>query len=491
MSIRSFRRNNNKNLARNASLNIIKQCCNIVFPLLSYPIVTRKLGSAELGRFSFSDSVITWFMTIASLGIPTYAIREGGRIRNDKDKLVKFTSEVYTINIIFMILTYLCLVFMVVAVPRFQKDSTLILILSLNIVTNVLGRDWINSIFEDFAYITYRYVAFQTISLILILLFIRESSDIIIYTLIMLFSNAGAYIANFFYTQKYVPVHLTYKLNLKTHIKPILLLFCSAIAIQIYVKSDIIMLGFFRPDEEVGIYTLSSKIYTIVKALLNAVITVTIPRAVSYMGMNAEDKYLNLMSWLKKALITLVLPCITGLFCISEDVMLLIGGQEYGIGYCSLQILCIALFFSVFGCYYAQGILVVNRKDKGFMIATIISAFVNVFLNILLVPIYGINGAAFTTVVAELCVFIICYFYSKKNVSISGGKGIVSVSVGCIGIIFICMIIKSCNLKVWMETIASILGSCIVYGVILIIGKNEIAVKCFKMLGTVLRKGRK
>ena len=64
-----------KSLKINAVLSGIKQCCAIIFPLITFPYVSRILGSDGVGKYSFSYSVVSYFLLIAALGINTYAIR--------------------------------------------------------------------------------------------------------------------------------------------------------------------------------------------------------------------------------------------------------------------------------------------------------------------------------------------------------------------------------------------------------------------------------
>ena len=251
-------RSKQKSVEKNAFLNIIKQCCNIIFPLLSYPYVTRILGEESLGKFSFVDSIVSYFMILATLGIPTYAVREGARIRDDNDKIEQFSSEIFSINIITTLLSCFLMGGVILLQPRLQQETVLFLILGINIITYTLSRDWINNVFEDFYYITIRYIVFQIISLVLIFATVHCSEDYIKYTFIMMISNSGAYLSSIFYTMKKVRLKVTIKLNLKKHLKPILLLFCSTLAIQIYVKSDITVLGYLRTNSEVGIYTAAS-----------------------------------------------------------------------------------------------------------------------------------------------------------------------------------------------------------------------------------------
>ena len=467
----------NKSIGKNAVLNIIKNCCNILIPLITYPYVTRVLGSANFGKFSFADSVISVALILASLGIPTYAIREGARVRDDKNKIFTFCTEVFSINLIAMLATYAILFILVANVGKMKNNAQLILILSINIIAFTLGRDWINSIYEDYFFITVRYLIFHLLSTALIFILVHERMDYIKYTWIVLLGNAGGYFANILYSKKYVKYGVTLDRRLQKHIKPIMYLFGVTVAVQIYVRSDIIILGFFRPDSEVGVYTLSARVYTIIKTLLNAVTTVSIPRVSHYLGSGQFDQLETLLNKLRNALIVLVFPCIVGLFFQAGNVLRIIGGDEFVNGDYSLKILCIAMVFAVFGCFYAQGILVPSRKEKVFFTATCISAAVNIGLNLILIPFLGINGAAVTTAIAEGIVFTMCLLKSrdvfkpkKRNY-----KQYISVAVGCTAIALICIVVRTFVSVYYVELMISVAVSVVLYALILVLMKNEFA----------------
>lgn len=291
----------------------------------------------------------------------------------------------------------------------------------------------------------------------------------------MALAYSGNYLLNIFYTRRYIPYRFTTKLNLKKHIKPILYLFCITISTTIYVKSDITILGFFKSDSEVGIYTLSSNIYTVIKSILNAVIIVVIPRLSVYLGENKRDEYEGLLNSLKKVLYTLVIPAIVGIFLLSKDVMLFMGGEAYISGYISLRILCFSLFFAVFGCYYAQGILVSLKKEKYYFYATLTSAITNVVLNLILVPFFGLNATAVTTVISEVIVVLICRHYSLPLIKYKEKINLTSIGIGCIGIVVSCYLCNRFITGLILRIIISIVVSVIAYFAILILLGNEVA----------------
>lgn len=300
-----------KSIKLNAIFNMIRQSMSIVFPLITYPYVSRLLGADNLGRYSFSDSIVQIVITLSLIGIPTYAVREGAMIRNDESKICSFCSEIFTINCISALLSYAILLMMVLFVKRVRVECMLVGILSVNIMSKCLGRDWLNTIYEDYLYISLRVITVHFVSLILIFLLVLERDDLLKYVIIMASSELFGNILNFYYTRKKIPYHLIFSRKLLGHLKPILILFCSSIATTIYIRSDIMILGFLRPNSEVGVYTVSSKIYFIVKNLLNAVITVAIPRLSFYLSgfdSTGKEKYNALLNHLRNTLILLLFP---------------------------------------------------------------------------------------------------------------------------------------------------------------------------------------
>ena len=78
----------------------------IIFPLITFPYVSRILGVDNLGKYNFSNSIISYFILIAGLGISTYAVREGARLRDKQKAFHDFANEMFTINVISTIVAY-------------------------------------------------------------------------------------------------------------------------------------------------------------------------------------------------------------------------------------------------------------------------------------------------------------------------------------------------------------------------------------------------
>ena len=96
-----------KSIKLNAVLNVMKTVLSLVFPLITFPYITRVLQVNAIGKYDFSVSIISYFSLIAALGITTYAVREGTKYRGNQEKMNQFASEIFSINLYFKSGAYL------------------------------------------------------------------------------------------------------------------------------------------------------------------------------------------------------------------------------------------------------------------------------------------------------------------------------------------------------------------------------------------------
>lgn len=453
-----------KSLKVNMVLNTLKAFMSVVFPLITFPYVAKILQVDNLGKYNFSNSIINYFILLAGLGISSYAIREGAGFRNEREKFKSFANEIFSINLLSTILAYFLLIVCIILVKKFHTYTAILIILSLQIIFRTIGVEWIYSIFEDYAYITIRSIVFQLISLVLLFVFVKKQSDYIIYAAISAFSNGGASILNYFHVKKYCRVKFTMKINWRIHLKPILIIFSITAASTIYVSSDSTLLGFLCGDYTVGIYSISSKIYSIVKIMLASLLIVSVPRLSLYLGQENHEKFIKTAQEIIELLITLMLPAVVGLFILSHEVILFFTNTLYLEAQQSLQFLCIALIFCLFAWFWSQCILLPLKQEKVIFKATIISAFVNLLLNIVFIPIWKQNAAAFAVIVAEAIAMIICMLEARKKFRIPGiNESIIKSGIGCIAVIGVLYTLQLFKFTSIVYLILSTIVSCIIY----------------------------
>ena len=464
----------NKFIGVNAVLNAIKTIFSIIFPLVTFPYISRVLGVENIGIYNFSASVVSYFTLLAGLGINTYAIREGARYRNNKKKISDFCSEVFSINLISTLISYVILLFCLTFFTKLHNDFFIILILSISIGFTTLGCEWIFNIYEEFGFITIRTIICQLISVILMFIFVRNKDSLVQYSLITLIATSGSNFINMFARKKYCDIKFCFNSKMRRHLIPILILFANSIAMTIYINSDVTILGLISGSYYVGLYSVATKVYTMLKSLLGALIVVSIPRLSSYIGTRNKKQYSETSSIILNSLITIAVPVMVGTFALSDKIVLLLSGKEYMPASTSLQILSIALLFSIFSWFYTSCVLVVNKQDRSVLKATTFAALANIILNVLLIPYFNQNAAAFTTALAELISAVICYLYGRKYFQSNLQKNdIFSILLGSFLIIVICYLVEIYISSLYVSIFVSVMLSMIAYGIVLVLFRNN------------------
>ena len=465
----------NTNIKKNTIYSIIKTGASIIFPLITFPYISRVLLTENVGKVNFGLSIVSYFSLMASLGITTYAIRECSAVRDDKERLSNTASQIWSINIITTVVSYIVLAITLIFANKLANYRVLIIIQSLSIVATTLGADWLNSAMEDFKFITLRTVFFQVISLLLMFLFVHQPKDYMKYALISLVSSAGANVINIWYRRRYCKVRFTLDINWRHHMSPILYLFVMLLAQTVFNSIDSTMLGFMHGDYEVGIYSAAHKIVNIINQLVGALLWVIMPR-MAYLF--AERNYDGINKMLRKVLgfnMLLGLPCAVGCCTISEDIIRVVAGKSYMEAVPVLRILLIGFVFSlVGGNFLGNAILLPSKQEKYYMVVCCITAIVNIIGNSIFIPLFGAQAAAGTTAVCSLTILVLLLPKVDNNVKIDGiGKIIISPIIGCFGIIVACLLAKVVN-NIWLRVALSLFSSIGIYGFILVLMKNEL-----------------
>jgi O-antigen/teichoic acid export membrane protein len=316
--------------------------------------------------------------------------------------------------------------------------------------------------------------------------FVRNKDDYLFYAATTVIANAGANFFSFFHARKYVKIRFTLHLNLNYHIKPIMILFLTTITATIYVNSDKTLIGLINGDYYVGLYSIAVNVYTILKNTLAAVILVALPRMTSFIARGDAEEYHMLSDKLLKVTILLLFPIVCGIIVTAPHVVVLIGGIKYADASLSLQILSLSLIFATFAIYFTNVVLLPYKLEKVNLIASAISAIVNIVINLFILKYFQQNGAAVTTLIAEFLMFVIEYYYAKRYIKFNLSKRfITSILLGCISIFIVGYIISTFFKGMLVVLFLEIVLGAISYGLILLVLKNEMFMA---MLNVVLDK---
>ena len=386
----------------NTVYNTIKSIFGVIYPLITFPYISRILLTDNVGKISFGSSIVSYVSLIASLGVPIYAVRECSKVGDDRNTLSKTASQILSINIMSTLIAYLAMAVVLIFAKPLENYRLLICIQSTMVLFTTLGADWLNTAMEDFKFIAIRTMSIQIISLLLMFIFIHKPEDYIKYAIISVVASSGANIVNIFYRRKFCKTRFTWHMDIKRHLPKIMLLFSLILSQIIYVNSDMTILGLLKGDHEVGLYSTSVKIYQIVNTTIASIAWVVIPKLSYYFAQKNYAEINKLLKYSLNFIIVFGIPSICGLEIIAPQLVVTIAGYAYADAALSLRILGFAMLCSFFAGWVGNMTRLPAGKEGISLKISSVSAMINIVLNFILIPRWGLNAAAFTTFVSEL-----------------------------------------------------------------------------------------
>ena len=491
-----------KSVKKNFIYNLIYQVFLIIVPVVVTPYVSRVLGAAQIGQYSYSYSIVSYFVLFAALGFSFYAQREVAKYQDDKYEQSKIFWEICIVRLISTLIAFFALIG-ISFIPFFNDYRILLLILSLNVFATCIDTTFIFTGNEDFKQIAIRNFIAKTIVIASIFIFVKSTNDLWIYTLIQGLSPIVSSLLMIPFLKKYL-VKVSYKeLKPTKHFVPCIKLFIPTIAISIYTMLDKTMIGSMiqgeitviedgvevvkkLSDVESGYYNQAEKIVKVLITIVSALGTVMIPRN-SYFFAKGDviSAKKNVMTGLRFAYL-LAFPLMFGVIAVSCNFSPWFFGDGYEkvpflMQVFSPLILAIGLN-TVFGNQY----LIPSSRDNQYTISVVIGAGTNLILNAILISFYGSVGAAISTVCAEFIILFVQLFFLRKDITLlsvisSGWKYFVA------GIVMFipCYIVGLKLSSSILNTLIIVAIGIFAYGIMLLILKDEFI---YSILGKLKRK---
>ncbi|MCU0082028.1 flippase [Streptococcus danieliae] len=397
-------------------MNIILKISGIIFPLITFPYVSRVLLSEANGKIAFAASVVSYFSLLASLGIPSYGIRKCAEVRDDEEQLSKVVTELLILNSICTVVSYLVFIVLILTVPQFSNEFLLFSISSLTILFNMLGVEWFYQAIEQYQYITVRNITFKIISILLMFLLVHNPSDYIVYAGINVLASVGSNLLNALRLPNYVKFGIAnQKYNLSIHLLPILTLFLYNATTIIFTSLDQVMLGFMKGNVEVGYYATSIKVQNILVSFITALGAVMLPK-ISYSLKNEGMEHFDRM--IRKSfefILVSAIPICFLILLLAKEIILILAGEDYLPAVPILQFLAPSLIFIGLSSVTAWQLLIPLGKQRYTVIGALAGMIVNLCINFLAIPVYGGVGAAFASSLAE-CAVLLVHFRVLKEI---------------------------------------------------------------------------
>lgn len=402
-----------KSIKKNYIYNLIYQVLILILPLVTTPYLSRVLGAENIGIYSFTLSISTYFILFGSLGIALYAQREIAYFQDDKTKRSKIFFEILVLRFITLGIALLTF-YLTFCIKGEYKVYYRILILEL--LANTIDISWFFQGLEEFKKTVSRNIVVKVISVICIFIFIKNENNLLQYFIIYVLSILIGNITLWFYLPKFVNKVSFRDIKPLKHLKATLSLFIPQIAMQIYTVLDRTMIGtIVLNKKEVGYYEQAQKIIKLLLTIATSLGTVMIPRMANTYANGDEVKLKDYIFKSFRFVFFMVFPIMFGIVSISKKFVPIFFGSGYD--KVSLLIIVISPILVAIGIsnVIGQQYLLPTKKQKQFTISVTIGAFVNFILNMIFIRLWKSIGASIATVIAECSVTIAQLILVRKS----------------------------------------------------------------------------
>ncbi|MGI5989970.1 MAG: flippase [Lachnospiraceae bacterium] len=473
---------------KNYLYNLTYQILTILLPLITTPYVSRVLGAENIGIYSYTLSITTFFILFGSLGISVYGQREIAFVRDSKEKRSSTFWEIVILRSLTMLVSITVFFFAFVNGNNDYRIYYRILLLEL--AGNVVDISWFFQGLEDFRKTVARNLFVKLLSVTCIFLFVKSSDDLVIYFVIYVLSVLLGNLSLWLYLPKliYSPRHS--RLHVFRHFVPTVELFIPQIAIQVYTILDKTMIGTIISDKsEVGYYEQAQKVVKMLLTIVTSLGTVMMPRIAHTYAEGNLEKVNEYMRKSFNAVCLLAFPLIFGIISVADAFVPVFFGPGYDRVAVLMIVISPIIFLIGMSNVTGQQYLLPTMRQKEYTISVVMGACVNFCMNAILIPYYGAFGASVGTVIAETTVTSIQIFCTRHDfhwskILKSIGRYLSAALVMFAG----CLVFRHFVPSGWISVIGQFLVAVAIYGGLLLAVKDPAA---YMILNTVKRRGKK
>lgn len=459
-------------LKKNYLYNLIYQIIILILPIITTPYISRALGATNIGIYSFTVSIVTYFTLFGSLGVSLYGQREIAYVRDDKEKRKKLFLEIVLFRFITLAISMAVFFFAFALNNEYQIYYRILL---LYLLAASFDISWFFQGLEDFKKTVTRNVVVRLLSVLCIFIFVKKPSDLAKYLLIYSLADLLGNLSLWFYLPKYFKGTPVKHINLKRHMIPIVMLFIPQIAIKLYNTIDKTMLGYIIHDKsELGNYEEANKLINVLFTLVSSLGIVMVPRIANVFA-SGDTKKLN--EYIMKSfrfVFFLAFPITLGIITVSKEFVPIFLGDGYEKCYLIVNILAPIILLcgitNVIGTQY----LLPTKRQKEYTISILVGLVFNVAFNAILIPKFGAYGAALMTTFAQTIVMIIQCVYIKSNINIRKAfKEGINYAIAGIIMFIVCIIVGVFIHNALLSILVKMALGGLTYAIVLFFLKDE------------------
>ena len=403
----------NKNV-KNASWIIGEQIFQMVLSLVVGILSARYLGPSNYGSLNYTASFVSFFSAIATLGMEGVVIK---KMIANPDKEGEYLGSCILYRFISSFLSSIAIL-IIIAILN-PGDTTKLVLAALQTIQLIFQAFYIlNAWFQR--YLNSKYISMaKMVACVIVysykvyLLVTAKSIEWFAFSNSLSYIIIGIVLYLFYKKEKGQILKINFKAG-NDVLKDSYHFIISGLMVAIYGQIDKIMIGKMMTDADVGYYTTAAALCAMWIFVPNAIINSFRPTIMEYKEKNMEKEYLKKLKQLYSFLIWLCIFVSVCVFALGGIAIKILYGSPYLPASAPLKILIWSELFSVMGT--ARGIWILcENKTRYVKYYLCIGAVVNIVLNAVMIPLCGVEGAAFATLITQIVTCVIAPMFYKET----------------------------------------------------------------------------
>jgi len=389
---------------------------NIVSSLFSaglFIYLARVLEPKGFGYLSYVFAIIFFVANFIDFGLSTYGARE---IAREKRVVSAYVSEIISLRIILGAVLALLLVAIAFLSSHSAYFKILIAGSSLILFRIALASEWAFQGTEEMGMVFVSLAANAGLQFGLVYTFVKRPEDMLKVPILYFVATLPVTILLLKRLKFTLMIKREDLARMMSHLSGSLVIWFISIFAQVYNGLDIFMLGLFRRIEEVGYFTIARRVVGEMALLMIFLANALLPRLSSAFGRDAPQFKAATRKFLRLAIILTICAALP-IMCLSKWLISLTVGRQYVSASLPLNIMIAGLVLILFNLPYSTG-LIAGRLEKEVLKQTAGCALVSIVLNFILMPKYGMIGAAISFVFVEAIALIWIVGVYKKRIGV-------------------------------------------------------------------------
>ncbi len=400
-------------IKKNYAYNLFYQILQVIVPFITIPYVSRVLGADNIGIYSYTSSVVSYFTLVAGFGISIWGQREVAYAQANCDERRR-TGVFYEAIVIKALLSVLLLIVYAGFLAFEPSYSRAYAVQTLSIINVFFDISWFFQGIEEFHKIAIRDSIVKFLGLLATLLLVRTEDDLLKYIWIQVLTVLLGNLSLWIRFPRYLCRIQVSSIKPLERLRELTGFFVLQIAIRLNGFLDKTFLGALGNNSaESGYYEQAGKIVSLCQLFSRAFISVLVPRLAKAFSVGDKKLLIGHMENTCKWMTRFSCAIAVGLFAVSDELVYCFLGNGYEKAALLLKLYAPAVIFMPLSSLFGY-LLVVTRHQKQNAIGVFSSAVINVILNSCLIKQYFSVGATIATVFAEIAGFCLHMYFGRE-----------------------------------------------------------------------------